>query len=90
VFREDPTYWRNASPIHRLSAAPKPVFVVCSNERRDSCAQARGFVDKVTGLGGRAEVFPVALSHQDINVQLGTAGQYTNAVDAFLQSLGLP
>jgi len=90
VFRSDPAYWRSASPIHRLSAAPQPMFLVCSSERRDSCVQARGFADKVTSLGGRAEVFPVELSHQECNEQLGTAGRYTDAVDTFLQSLGLP
>jgi arylformamidase len=91
VFRKDPAYWRSASPLHRLTAkVPSPVFVVCSSERRDSCDQARGFVDKVTGLGGRAEMFRVALTHQEITEQLGTSGQYTTAVDTFLQSLGLP
>ena len=91
VFREDPAYWRSCSPIHRLNAAPpNPVFAVCSSDRRESCSQARDYVEKVKGLGGRAEVFPVALSHQEINEQLGLQGHYTSAVDAFLQSLGLP
>jgi len=90
VFRADPAYWRSASPLHRLNAKPSPVLAVCSSERRQSCAQARGFVDKVTALGGRAEMFPVDLTHQEINEQLGTAGKYTTAVDSFLQSLGLP
>lgn len=77
--------------MHRLTAAPpSPLFAVCSSERRESCDQARDFVDKVKGLGGRADLFPVELTHQEINEQLGTAGQYTTAVDAFLQSLGLP
>lgn len=90
VFRNDPAYWRSASPLHRLTTAPKPMFMVCSSERRISCAQAEGFAEKVKTLGGRAEVFPVALTHQEINEQLGMPGPYTAAVDSFLQSLGLP
>jgi acetyl esterase/lipase len=90
VFRSDPAYWRSASPIHRLSGTPKPLFLVCSSERRDSCVQARTYAEKVTALGGRADVVPIELTHQECNERLGTAGQYTDAVDSFLQSLGLP
>ena len=90
VFRDDPAYWRDTSPIHRLKAAPQPMLLVCSSERRASCPQARMFADKVTSLGGRAELFPVALSHKQINERLGTDGAYTRGVDTFLQSLGLP
>lgn len=90
VFRDDPSYWRQASPMHRLNAAPYPMFLVCSSDRRASCAQARGFADKVSGLGGRVQLSPVALSHKEINEKLGTTGEYTKSVDSFLQSLGLP
>lgn len=41
-------------------------------------------------LGGRAEVLTVDLSHAEINKTLGRPGRYTEAVDGFLQSLGLP
>jgi acetyl esterase/lipase len=90
VFPDDPAYWRKCSPYHRLERAPSPMFAVCSSDRRMSCVQAGTFVEKVIALGGRAQVYPIALSHQEINEQLGTAGHYTNAVDSFLQSLGLP
>jgi acetyl esterase/lipase len=90
VFPQDPAYWRDCSPMHRLKAQPKPLFAVCSSDRRMSCVQAGAFVEKVTAMGGRAQVLPLALSHQEINEQLGTAGHYTNAVDSFLNSLGLP
>lgn len=90
VFRDDPVYWRRASPLHRLDGVPKPFFAVCSSDRRRSCAQAQRYVAKVNQLGGRAEMLPIALSHRDLNEQLGTAGRYTAAVDSFLQSLGLP
>jgi arylformamidase len=87
---DDPKYWRDASPLHRLKAKPKPIFAVCSNERRMSCVQAGAFVAKVTSMGGQAQVYPIGLTHKEINEQLGTAGQYTEAVDSFLKSLGVP
>ncbi len=90
VFRDDPAYWRKTSPFHRLQAAPNPMLLVCSNERRMSCIQAQGFADKVAKLSGRAQVLEVALSHREVNEQLGTAGAYTDTVDSFFQSLGLP
>ena len=90
VFRNDEQYWRRASPLHRLQAAPGPMFIVCSSERRASCPQARAFAAKAKTLGGRVTVLPVSLPHRDVNAQLGARGSYTAAVDDFLQSLGLP
>jgi arylformamidase len=90
AFRGGPADWRSASPIHRLSSAPTPMFVVCSRRRDDSCTQAEAFAARVKGLNGRAEVLPVSLGHREINEQLGLAGDYTLAVDSFLRSLGLP
>ena len=90
VFKKDPGYWRSASPLHRLSAAPKPMLAVCSSQRDDSCVQAQAFAAKVAGLGGRAQVYPIDLSHREINLTLGEPSAYTDAVVAFLRSLGLP
>ncbi len=90
VFGDDPNYWRRASPSYRLTAAPKPFLAVCSTKRDDSCAQTRNFAAKGTASGGRITVLPVDLRHREINEQLGTAGTYTEAVDAFVRSLGLP
>ncbi|MEM7155178.1 MAG: alpha/beta hydrolase [Myxococcota bacterium] len=90
AFRDDEQYWRLASPLHRLGEAPDPMFIVCSSERRASCPQARAFMAKARTLGGRVTVLPVSLSHRDTNIQLGTEGPYTAAVDDFFQSLGLP
>lgn len=91
VFKGDPAYWRNVSPLHRLQRSPVPMLLVCSSQRADSCAQARAFAAKANGLGGRASVLPVALAHDEINRKLGGAGDFTDAVDAFLHAtLGLP
>lgn len=90
AFGEDPTYWRKASPLQRLNAAPKPILIVCSSRRGDSCQQAQAFVDKVSKLGGSGRVMPLDKTHREINVELGEPGPYTDAVASFLQSLGLP
>lgn len=90
AFGSQPTFWREASPLHRLDGARAPLLLVCSSQRSAACPQARQFADRATTLGGRAQVLPVDLSHAEINKTLGQPGRYTEAVDGFLQSLGLP
>lgn len=90
VFGDDPDYWRRASPSYRLMSAPKPFLAVCSTKRDDPCPQAKNFAAKVVANGGTITVLPVDLRHLDINQQLGIPGAYTDSVDAFVRSLGLP
>lgn len=90
VFGDDPAYWREASPLHRLAGTPPPLFVVCSTGRDDACPNSESFVAAVRASGGEAALLRVDLSHREINEELGTAGAYTDAVDAFFRSLGLP
>jgi arylformamidase len=91
VFKNDPTYWRQASPTLRLAGKPlAPLLAVCSTRRLDSCPQARAFAAKANQLGGHVDVLPVDLSHPEINAYLGSQGAYTDSVDAFLKSVGLP
>ena len=87
AFGTDRAYWREASPYHHLAAGTKPVLIVCSSRRSDSCPAARRFAAKATSLGVRAEVQPVAKSHAAIDAQLGLAGEYTEGVETFLASL---
>lgn len=89
VFKDDPDYWRKASPIHRLSTAGPPMLLVCSSLRQDSCPQAQSFATKASARGMRVSVRPVALSHGEINQNLGLAGDYTEAIDAFMRSVGI-
>ncbi len=90
VFRNDPEYWRQASPTLRLTGKPvAPMLLVCSSRRMDSCPQARAFAARATQFGGRAEVLPIDLTHPQINDYLGAPGGYTNQVDAFLNSVGI-
>jgi acetyl esterase/lipase len=90
AFGGDPQYWHKASPLHRLTAVPAPMLLVCSTNRAVACAQAEGFASAVTARGGRATVLPVAMTHAAINRDLGLPGSYTAAVESFLRSVGLP
>jgi acetyl esterase/lipase len=91
VFKADKAVWQQSSPLHRLQAAPAaPALLVCSSQRDLSCAQNKAFATKASGFGGRVSVLPVAMSHREINQDLGLAGEYTEAVEAFMKALGLP
>ncbi|HJV74165.1 MAG TPA: alpha/beta hydrolase [Noviherbaspirillum sp.] len=87
AFGSDPLYWRRASPYQQLTAGATPMLAVCSSPRTHSCEQARDFAAKAATLGARVQVSEQPLSHREINVQLGEAGAYTDAVDAFIRSL---
>jgi arylformamidase len=87
AFGKDPAYWPTVSPLQRLNANATPILAVCSSKRQDSCPQAQALVDKAQSLHVQASVLPQALSHGDINGQLGLASPYTQAVDDFIASL---
>lgn len=88
AFGTDPTKWVRASPFHQATRAAAPWLGVCAAKRPDdSCGQARAFAEKLRTLGGRATVLPRNLSHGAINAELGKVGEYTEAVDVFLNSL---
>jgi hypothetical protein len=76
--------------MHRLRARPSPILVVHSNRRRDATGAAHRFAAAVAARGGRAELHEAAMSHAELNAQLGTHNVYTERVDAFLQSVGVP
>ncbi|MFO1270166.1 MAG: alpha/beta hydrolase [Rubrivivax sp.] len=88
AFGRDPEGWRAASPWHRLQAPPPPLLMPCSSLRPASVLQNEHFADRVRGLGGTASVMPLPLSHAQLNQQLGTPGDLTAAVDAFLANPG--
>lgn len=89
AFGTDAAFWREASPLQRLVPKPAPMLLVCSSKRRVSCPQAEAFAAAAQQAGGRATVLPQALSHREINDQMGLPGRYTDAVDAFLRGVGL-
>lgn len=90
AFGADPAVWVASSPSAALSATepPLPMLLVCSQSRRDdACAQSRRFAERVHAVGGRAELLPQPLDHMRVNSELGREGTYTEAVDAFLESV---
>ena len=92
VFGADPDFWRRVSPLHALdgtgAGALRPFQLVCSTERAQaSCGPAEAMARRVQALGRRAEVLPQALSHGEINAQLGRESGYTQAVERFMASL---
>jgi acetyl esterase/lipase len=89
AFGKDAAFWKSASPIQQLSAEAKPMLLVCSTTRPDKpCDAARAFAERATALGVHAEVSAQALSHGEINHNLGLPGAYTDTVDRFMRSLG--
>lgn len=88
AFGSDPAGWLAVSPQQQLQARAAPFLAVCSSRRTDSCPAAQAFVDKAIAWGGRAQTLPEDLSHAQINELLGTPGDYTTQVEAFLRGLG--
>lgn len=89
AFGTDPNFWRQASPLHRLSGTIAPMLIVCSSLRADACPQGEAFAASATASGSTVTILPEPLSHRAINEQLGLPGDYTDAVDAFLRSLDI-
>ncbi|MFC3532290.1 alpha/beta hydrolase [Vogesella facilis] len=88
AFGGDPAAWPALSPMAQLQQAMPPLLAVCSQQRPDRpCDDAANFVARARQLGGRAELLPQALSHRDINQQLGADDGYTRAVEQFLRGL---
>ena len=90
VFGKDQAFWTKASPYHRLTAAPAPMFLVCSSHSNGSCPQARTFSAKAIELGGRVVGLPVDMKHGELNKELGLPSDYTATIEGFMRTLGLP
>jgi arylformamidase len=88
AFGNDPAEWQVASPFHRLTGPTPPMLAVCRKRGNESCPANHAFARKANALGGRVEVVPMALSHGQINRQLGLPGAYTERVETFMRSLG--
>lgn len=93
AFGDDPAFWEATSPLHQAWGARPPdrmppVLNVCSSRRAIACPQAQAFAATVQRVGGRAQVLAQDLSHGEINQNLGLPGDYTEAVEAFMATLG--
>lgn len=88
AFGKKESFWKSASPYHVLNATATPMLLVCSTIRKDKpCDQTDAFAAKAKALGVRAKVSGQALSHREINQNLGLPGAYTDTVERFMQSL---
>ena len=90
AFGASEAQWKALSPLHRLCTRPAPMLIVHSQRRPDAAASAQRFAAAVTERGGRAEVHDVAWSHAELNARLGLRNAYTERVDEFLRSVGVP
>ena len=88
AFGQDPAYWRAASPVWRLQQAGAPMLAVCSSKRKEACLQAQGFAERGRALDMQVTVLPQALSHGEINAQLGVPGAYTDALEEGFHCIG--
>jgi acetyl esterase/lipase len=87
AFGTDPTYWSAVSPQQQLRRDSLPMLLVCSSTRRfptSPCAEARKLAESGHSLGVAIEVQPEALSHAEINDQLGLPSAYTTAVAGWI------
>lgn len=90
AFGNDPAFWAAVSPQQQLTAAGTPMLLVCSSTRRvptPPCDEARLFAAHGHALGVPMQVQPQALSHGDINDQLGLPSAYTHAVSDWIDRL---
>ncbi|HZF36418.1 MAG TPA: alpha/beta hydrolase [Candidatus Angelobacter sp.] len=88
AFGSDPAKWEAASPFHRLAGPTLPMLAVCRERGNESCPANQAFALKAAKLGGNVDVLPMALSHGEINMQLGLPGAYTERVEEFMRGLG--
>ncbi|GBG15789.1 esterase [Novimethylophilus kurashikiensis] len=88
AFGNDEDYWKAASPMQQLSSKSRPLLLVCSSIRSDHpCDASRRYVERASTIGVRAELLAQPLSHKAINQDLGLQGDYTEAVEQFMEKL---
>ncbi len=90
-FGTDRAFWEKMSPYYRYTKQSEPLYLVCSASRPDdACGMAEAFRERVVSLGGSAQVLSSSYNHGKINSEVGVPGAYTEAIQTFLTSLGLP
>lgn len=83
AFGSDPAFWASVSPQQQLQRDGLPMLLVCSSTRRiptPPCDEARKLAEHGRTLGVPMQVLPQALTHAEINDQLGLPSAYTDAV----------
>jgi acetyl esterase/lipase len=87
AFGSDPTFWASVSPQQQLQADALPMLLVCSSTRRiptPPCDEAPKLAERGRSLGVSIQVLPQALTHAEINDQLGLPSAYTDAVAGWI------
>ena len=87
AFGSDPAFWASVSPQQQLQRDGLPMLLVCSSTRRiptPPCDEARKLAEHGRTLGVAMQVLPQALSHGEINDQLGLPSAYTDAVASWI------
>jgi acetyl esterase/lipase len=85
-FGDDPSKWPAMSPIDCIDGMTGPFFMVYSTLRGPGDEkQTTNFCARVKQFGGLATAYPVALSHGEIDDDLGLENKYTTDVNAFIQ-----
>jgi arylformamidase len=85
AFGSNPAFWAKVSPMERLTSQGLPTLLICSTKRVDKpCGTVHKYADKAKAMGREANVSEQALSHAEINANVGLPGAYTDTVDAFI------
>lgn len=87
IFGENPDFWKDVSPFHRLTSNAAPFLIVCSSLISGRCVQADAFAEKALSKNVNANVLKIKLSHRKINQSLGLQNRYTIQVEKFINSL---
>lgn len=87
AFGTDQDLWHRASPSDQLTTNARPMLLICSTHRDDSCQQAQGFSARASSMGVRTSVLPEDMSHGEINSNAGVVPAYTADIDRFIQSI---
>lgn len=87
VFGNDQEYWKKMSPYYQINRKIKPMYLVCSTLREESCEQADKFAIKAKSLGNLVYVDKEAKKHEEINEHLGSDMIYTQKIEKFIESL---
>lgn len=75
--------------MQSITSSARPLLAVCSGQRRDHpCEQAQAYANAAHKQGVMVTVLAQDLDHAGVNRELGLPGAYTDAVDAFLKSIG--
>lgn len=87
AFGKDNNYHILMSPTLQLTNKAKPIFLVCSSQRLNSCPQSESYKEVADSLNVKSQVYPIDMSHKEINDKLGLEQKYTADVDKFLKDL---